>query len=86
VSAPESPSAFLLRAVARMRADADRCGDPPGSFVPAVADWLEAVGLRAAEIDGHEGRPVYALMLAGYRHPVAVARAYLGEPEGAEHA
>jgi hypothetical protein len=138
VSAPESPSAFLLRAASAMRERAQaasegpwkswqegrdhRGGDSmiatgdshPGSgdicvnvgkgyhakweadqdyiagmhplVALAVAGWLEAEGKRAAEIDGHEGEPVYALMLAGYRHPVAVARAFLGEPEaeGAE--
>lgn len=74
-----TPAETLSRAVARMREDAERCGDKPGSFLPAVADWLEAEAERAAEIDGYEDSAVYPLMLAGYRRPLAVARAYLGE-------
>jgi hypothetical protein len=84
-AAQEPPASGLMRAAKKMREDAEACGDPPGSFIPAVADWLEAEGKRAAEIDRYEGRPVYALMLAGYGHPLAVARAYLGE-QGTESA
>lgn len=47
----------------------------------AVADWLEAEADRAAEIDGFEDSAAYPLMLAGFRHSLAVARAYLGEPD-----
>ena len=47
----------------------------------AVADWLEAEADRAAEIDGFEDSASYPLMLAGFRHSLAVARAYLGEPD-----
>ena len=75
----ETPAETLRRAVARMRADADRCGDPPGSFIPSLADWLESEAGNAASMDGYEGRAVYPAMLAGYRLPLAVARAYLGE-------
>lgn len=53
----------------------------PG-FLLTVADWLEAEAGRAAEIDGYEDSNAYPLMLAGFRHPLAVARAYLGETDG----
>jgi hypothetical protein len=45
----------------------------------AVADWLDAEAERAAQIDAYQGTPAYPLMLDGYRHPLAVARAFLGE-------
>jgi hypothetical protein len=52
----------------------------------AVADWLEAEAGRAADLDGYEDSAAYPLMLAGFRHPLAVARAYLGEAERAVRA
>jgi hypothetical protein len=62
-----------------MRADAERCGDAPGSFVPAVADLLEAESVKASRLDGYEGTPVYPAMLATFRLPLAIARGYLNE-------
>jgi hypothetical protein len=48
----------------------------------AVADWLDAEAEKAAQMDGYEDSAVYPLMLSGYRLPLAVARAFLGEQEG----
>jgi hypothetical protein len=45
----------------------------------AVANWLEAEAERAAQMDGYEATSAYPLMLSAYKHPLAVARAYLGE-------
>lgn len=72
---PETPMETLRRAIAAMRADAERCGDAPGSFIPAVADWL---GSEARRAHGGEGGIDCVPNL-----PFAVARAYLGE---ADHA
>lgn len=36
----------IAEAVRRMREDAERCGDSVGSFMPAVADWLNVVARR----------------------------------------
>jgi hypothetical protein len=69
---PETtPAETLRRAVTAMRADAERCGDAPGSFIPAVADWLDSEARRA---DGGEGGIDCVPNL-----PFAVAVAYLGE-------
>lgn len=69
-------SAELLgKAAAKMREDADVCGDHPQDFVPAVADLLDAYSLLFCECcDEGEGRQPPHL-----EHLVAVARAYLGE-------
>ena len=45
----------------------------------AVADWLDDEAGKAAQMDGYEDSAAYPLMLAGYRLPLAVARAFLGE-------
>jgi hypothetical protein len=62
-----------MRTAKKMREDADRCGDPPGSFVLEVAGWLETearmVALRG---NSSEGQTFHALN---------AARAYLGEQE-----
>jgi hypothetical protein len=74
----ESPSEVLRRAVAKMRSDIDRCGDLAGSFVPAVADWLDSEARHSdGGVDGIECVP---------NLPFAVALAYLGvdEPPGME--
>ena len=65
------PLATIRRAVTAMRADAERCGDKPGSFVSEVADWLdiEAAGLER-KLPDDSGSVHVALR---------VARAYLGE-------
>jgi hypothetical protein len=47
----------------------------------ALAGWLEAEAERAAGIEDYEDSAAYPLMLDGYRHPLAVARAFLGDPE-----
>lgn len=72
---PETPMETLRRAIAAMRADAERCGDAPGSFIPATAEWLETEA-HMASLRGSspEGQTFHALK---------VARAYLGE---ADHA
>jgi hypothetical protein len=80
-AAQEPPASVLMRAAKKMREDAEACGDPPGSFIPAVADWLESEAKRAAEIAGYEDSAVYPLMLSSYRLPLAVASGYLGERE-----
>jgi hypothetical protein len=49
----------------------------------ALAAWLRATADKASETDGHEDSSLYPLMLQGYRHPLAVARAVLGEEEDA---
>jgi hypothetical protein len=45
----------------------------------AVADWLDDEAERAAGMAGYEDSDAYPLMLDGFRHPLAVARAYLGD-------
>ena len=49
----------------------------------ALADWLDKEAERAGELSGYEDSAAYPLMLSGYRHPLAVARAFLGEAPGA---
>lgn len=51
----------------------------------AVADWLDDEARKAAQTDGYEHSSAYPLMLSGYRLPLAVARAFLGEAEGPAH-
>lgn len=55
-------------------------------FALAVADWLDTEAERAAGMDGYEDSDAYPLMVAGFRHSLAVARAYLGEAERAVRA
>lgn len=69
----ETPSALLRRAVARMRADADRCGDVPGSFIPAVADMLDHTATLIADNKERFGGTQSTVMA------IIVARAYLDE-------
>lgn len=64
-----TPLETIRRAVTKMRADAERCGDAPGSFIPAVADWLDSEARHAA---GGEGG-----IDCVPNPPFAVARAYL---------
>jgi len=45
----------------------------------AVGDWLDSEAGRADGMDGYEDSDAYPLMLEGFRHPLAVARLYLGE-------
>jgi hypothetical protein len=71
-----TPVETIRLAVTKMRSDAERCGDAPGSFVPAVADWLDSEARRA---DGGEGG-----IDCVPKHPLAVAAGYLGE--AADHA
>jgi hypothetical protein len=47
-----------------------------------VALYLTDYGTDAPELaslNGYEDSAAYPLMLAGFRHPLAVARSYLGE-------
>jgi hypothetical protein len=64
-----TPLETIRCAVTAMRADAERCGDAPGSFIPAVADWLDS---EARHADGGEGG-----IGCVPNPPLAVARAYL---------
>lgn len=78
MSTPEPPESVLMRTAKKMREDADRCGDMPGSFIPEVAGWLELEAHMAAlRGNSPEGQTFHALK---------AARAYLGEPyeEGAQ--
>lgn len=72
-AAQEPPVSVLMRAAKKMREDAEACGDPPGSFIPAVANWLESEARRA---DGGEGGVDCVPNL-----PYMAALAYLGERE-----
>jgi hypothetical protein len=65
------PLATIRRAVTAMRADAERCGDKPGSFVAEVADWL---GIEAAAIERKLPDDSGSVHVA-----LKIARAYLGE-------
>lgn len=84
MTAPESPAEVLRKAAEKLLADADRCGDPPGSFFRAVAALLEreASLLDAAlEFCVLCGNHVTVCPCPGT--PLAVARAVLGESETA---
>jgi hypothetical protein len=45
----------------------------------AVADWLDGAAERAKELDGYKSTAAFPLLLEGFRNPLAVASAYLGE-------
>jgi hypothetical protein len=70
VSDTEPPAVTLRRAVSAMRADAGRRGDPPGSFVLAVADWLAIAAAAQERKLPDESGTVHAAL--------RVARGYLG--------
>ena len=74
MNAPESPAETLRSAAALMR---ER--EPDSKFFGAVATWLAGEGERAVQIDSYTDSAAYPLMLDGYRHPLAVARAFLCE-------
>ena len=74
---PDHPAALLRQATALMRERGSR-GE---AWHLAVADWLETEAENAAGMDGYEDSDAYPLMLAGFRHPLSVARAYLGETD-----
>jgi len=76
----EDPSVPDHLLVERDQGDAEHVAGMDPDFAAAVADWLEREGDCAAVLDGYAGTEVYRLMLDGYRRPLAVARAYLGEP------
>jgi len=69
--AEAGPLATIRRAVTAMRADAERCGDKPGSFVPEVADWL---GIEASALERKLPDDSGSVHVA-----LRIARAYLGE-------
>jgi hypothetical protein len=69
----EPPVSLLMRAAKKIREDADRCGDPPGSFMPEVAGLLEATAGCGCEEDGDHWEQKAAAL--------AVARGYLNETE-----
>jgi len=67
-----------------MRADADRCGDPSGSFTRAVAEWTESSALDAADAK-QRGDGTWSFgwcdSPAGVKSALKIAQAYLGESE-----
>ena len=73
VTTPGAPASLLARAAEKMREDADRCGDPPGSFIPALAELLEVSASCGCEAgDDHWAEKAAVLR---------IARAYLGEAQ-----
>jgi len=78
--APEGPAPVLRDAAARMREDARRRGDAPGSFLLAVSAWLEGEARQAAGMELLGNGSAYEALLAGFALPLAVASAYPGEP------
>lgn len=79
----------LRQAAERMHDDAEACGDPAGSFIPAVADWLDKA---ADHIDAHDDAngllphgsvcptALEGLECSMLQQAVAVARAYVIPP------
>ena len=65
----------LRRAVDRMRADAEACGDSPGDFIPAVASWLDNSARHARRREQYGEKPTRS----ADPRALAVARAYLGD-------
>jgi hypothetical protein len=71
--AQEPPASVLMRAAKKMREDAEACGDPPGSFIPEVAAWLEIeAACLERKLPGDDGT---------WRCALRIALAYLGENE-----
>ena len=68
-----TPAELISSAAVQMRATAKT------ATALAVAKWLDAQAKKAKDIDGYEDSAAYPLMVAGYEHPIAVARAFLGE-------
>jgi hypothetical protein len=81
----EEPSLPEFLMIERDRQDAEFIAGMHPVVALAVADWLEREAAQAKVLDGYEGTEVYRLMLEGYRLPLAVARAFLGEAEGPAH-
>ena len=68
-----TPAETLRRAVAAMQADAERCGDAPGSFIPEVAAWLEIEAVAEERKLPDESGTIHVAL--------RIARAYLGDGE-----